>query len=433
MESTRPAGRARRMAGAVAIALGAAAGVTVTAPAAHAITPTCADPLQIVSPADSVFRGTAAYLELSGPSGVSDPPEGRVSVDGNPATDVEPVNPQPDPNVEYYDDMSGALPAGGWDTTQVSNGTHELEIGDYNSTCHWTFSVTVDNVPPTVAITTPAAQSFVGGNAVTVSASAAADHANIDHVDFYAGQQLLGTARTAPYSVSWDTTDGTWPNEVYQLYAQAFDTNGLKTKSALVPVEVHNSGTVLSLGLDSSGSSYPNVALTATLTDALDGHPIVGVPIAITGSAHPFSGFRSGGIGTTDAGGRAEIVVRDPFYFSTYRAHFGGSGGEHASDSAPLRLGAPLPLHLSLGRGPTRSRTTLTVSSPRGFPTRAYLQQRVGQRWVNEFSFTLNPTGTTHVHASTRTLGLKRLRVAVLPNGYFPESVSNGVTFRLTR
>jgi len=63
--------------------------------------------------------------------------------------------------------------------------------------------VTVSNV--TVALSAPAAGSMVSGTGVTVSATASA---NVTGVQFQAGGANLGAeATTAPYSISWNTTE----------------------------------------------------------------------------------------------------------------------------------------------------------------------------------------------------------------------------------
>ena len=59
------------------------------------------------------------------------------------------------------------------------------------------------NPPPTVSITSPAnGATFTAPASITINADAS-DDGSVDHVDFYAGANLLGTDTTAPYSFTW--------------------------------------------------------------------------------------------------------------------------------------------------------------------------------------------------------------------------------------
>jgi uncharacterized protein (TIGR03118 family) len=93
-----------------------------------------------------------------------------------------------------------------------------------------------DVVAPTAAITQPAANATVSGT-VTVTASAS-DNVGVASVHFFAGATAIGTASTAPYSISWDTTQVADGNVA--ITAQAQDAAGNIGTSAAVTVTVSN-------------------------------------------------------------------------------------------------------------------------------------------------------------------------------------------------
>ncbi len=95
-----------------------------------------------------------------------------------------------------------------------------------------------DNTAPVAALTAPAAGATVVG-AVTVTADAT-DDVGVTRVSFFANGALLGTDTTAPYSVTWDTTQG--GNGAHALVAKAYDGGGNVGSSAAVSVSVNNPG-----------------------------------------------------------------------------------------------------------------------------------------------------------------------------------------------
>jgi hypothetical protein len=92
---------------------------------------------------------------------------------------------------------------------------------------------------PTVRITSPVHNEVIAGRTaptLTIEASAAADKGGeLATVEFFVGDQLIGTANAAPYRVDWkNVADGT-----YYLTARATDRNGTATQSTPVPVHVN--------------------------------------------------------------------------------------------------------------------------------------------------------------------------------------------------
>jgi len=90
------------------------------------------------------------------------------------------------------------------------------------------------NKPPTVSLSTSGAP-FTAPATVTCSAIASDSDGSVAKVDFYAGNTLIGTGLSAPYSVSWkNVAAGT-----YSLTAVATDNGGATTRSAPVAVTVN--------------------------------------------------------------------------------------------------------------------------------------------------------------------------------------------------
>lgn len=91
------------------------------------------------------------------------------------------------------------------------------------------------DVAPEVAITSPASgANFLWPATIIVNATASDVDDTVSRVDFYAGETLIGTATSAPYSITW--TDAAPGN--YVLAAVAVDSMGLETTSDAVRVTV---------------------------------------------------------------------------------------------------------------------------------------------------------------------------------------------------
>lgn len=94
-----------------------------------------------------------------------------------------------------------------------------------------------DNVPPTVAISAPAANAPLGGS-VSVTATAS-DNVGVVGVQFKLdGANLDAEDTVAPFAVTWDTTTAT--QGAHTLTAVARDAAGNTTTSAAVPVHVRS-------------------------------------------------------------------------------------------------------------------------------------------------------------------------------------------------
>ncbi len=106
------------------------------------------------------------------------------------------------------------------------------------------------NVPPTVALTSPANGSTATAPAsFTISANAADSDGSVARIDFYAGGALIGTDTTAPYGMTWtNVAPGT-----YALTAVATDNLGAATTSAAVTVTVNASTSAVNVAAAANG------------------------------------------------------------------------------------------------------------------------------------------------------------------------------------
>jgi len=128
-----------------------------------------------------------------------------------------------------------------WNTTGVGGGAHTVEavatdtIGQTGADSN---AVTVDNTPPSVAITSPSAGATVSGT-IPVQANAT-DNGTVGSVQFFVDGASIGTDANGAdgWSVSWNTV--TAGNGNHDLTAVAADTAGNSATSTPVQVTVGN-------------------------------------------------------------------------------------------------------------------------------------------------------------------------------------------------
>jgi hypothetical protein len=132
-----------------------------------------------------------------------------------------------------------------------------------------TITVTSPNQPPVVSLTAPADGSTLTAPAsLTVSASASDPDGTISRVEFYQGGSLVGSASSAPYSVSLSgIAAGT-----YVYSAKAYDNLGLTTTSgqATVTVVNPNLAPVVSITAPADGTSLDDPATAVVQVSASD-------------------------------------------------------------------------------------------------------------------------------------------------------------------
>ncbi len=183
---------------------------------------------------------------------------------------------------------------------------------------------TPDGVPPTVALTAPAANATVSGN-ITVSA-AASDNVGVAGVQFKVDGVNIGAEVTAaPYSVTWNTASAA--NGSHQLSAVARDAAG-NTASATRTVSVANSGASAPSITSQPQNATVRVGQTATFS------------VVATGSA-PLS-YQWQRNGTNIAGATGSSYTTPPAAVSdsgnSYRAVVSNSAGTATSAGAVLTV-----------------------------------------------------------------------------------------------
>ncbi len=132
----------------------------------------------------------------------------------------------------------------------------------------------VDNTPPTVSMSAPAAGATVSGSAVTVSASAT-DDVGVVGVQFKLDGSNLGAEdTTSPYSYSWNTTLGI-ANGNHTLSAVARDAAGNTAPAANITVSVNNAAAqpVSTPTISPNGGTYSS-AQSVSLASATSGATI---------------------------------------------------------------------------------------------------------------------------------------------------------------
>ena len=113
------------------------------------------------------------------------------------------------------------------------------------------------DVPPTVMLTSPLANTVANaGSAITLTANAADSDGSVSLVEFFRDGILIGTATASPYTMVWSNP----PSGTYSLTARATDNNGVGTTSPAVPIVVNAAPTV------SLTSPTPGQTLTAPAT-----------------------------------------------------------------------------------------------------------------------------------------------------------------------
>jgi RHS repeat-associated protein len=100
------------------------------------------------------------------------------------------------------------------------------------------FSVAATNSSPTVSITFPVSNMvFRAGTNITIMATASNFPATITNVEFFVGNDFVGSDPAAPYSV----TRCCWSSGSYTLRARATDSNGMSAVSLPVQITVDGS------------------------------------------------------------------------------------------------------------------------------------------------------------------------------------------------
>lgn len=225
--------------------------------------------------------GAYVYTQISTPSVAMTAPTASSTVLGTISVTAtsSAVSPASIASVQFYLDgsplgsaVTSSPYAISWNTATATNASHTLyalATDNYSNTASSSvLTITVDNLPPSVSITSPTSGSTVSGNNMSVVASSTDTQSGIASVAFYLDGSLLSQSTSSPFAATWDTTQAS--NGAHNLSAIATDGVGNATTSAVVSVSVSNvtpPSPVVSAG--GGGSTYSlaidnGMAMTAT-------------------------------------------------------------------------------------------------------------------------------------------------------------------------
>ncbi|TMI68367.1 MAG: T9SS type A sorting domain-containing protein, partial [Bacteroidetes bacterium] len=228
---------------------------------------------------------TAPTVNVSGPPNNSFV-SGTINVTGNASDNVSVAGVQflLDGNNLGAEDLSSPYSVS-WNTATVSNGTHILTAkardAAGNNTTSTAITVTVDNILPSGAITSPAVGIIAGNVDITINAS---DNNSVAGVQFLLNGANLGAEDvSAPYLFTWNTPGVADGN--YTLTARVRDVAGNITTSAPVVVNVLNHPPdtefpTVSITSPAAGEIIGTINITAT---ANDNTGMVGVQFLLNG------------------------------------------------------------------------------------------------------------------------------------------------------
>ena len=247
-----------------------------------------------------------------------------------------------------------------WDTTEVTNGVHQLiAVAVDTSANEGTPAVVsvivsnegLDKTAPTVAIGTPANDATVSGDAVLIGVTAE-DDVGVDRVRFVVDGVLIGTDTSFPYSMQCDTTDVT--NGLHELSVVVTDSSGNTFISDAVIVRVSNGGGV-------ADTTAPTVTI---------GTPVSGA--TVTGNSVPIGATAKDDVGVASVGFLVDGVLigtDTSFPYSMQWDTTGVTNGLHelsvvATDlSGNMLISDPVIVRVSNRSGDTTG-PTVTIDTP---------------------------------------------------------------------
>jgi hypothetical protein len=159
-------------------------------------------------------------------------------------------------------------------TTTYADGPHQLTAiasdAAGNATVSSAVSIVIDNTPPTVSVTAPAAGAVITGT-VPFTADASDALSGVAAVEFLVDGVAVASDATAPYGIDWNSA--TVPPGYHVLGARATDAAGNQTVSdtVVVIVAATNQAPVVNAGLDIVLSLPSMAGLEGSVSD--DGLP----------------------------------------------------------------------------------------------------------------------------------------------------------------
>ncbi len=232
------------------------------------------------------------------------------------------VNPTPHPV------MFTSLLRLGSVVLDVNGGRLDVKFIVAAGTVEDSFSILKDipNVPPTVALTSPAGGTvFAEHGSVVLAATAADANDAIKRVDFYAGSTFIGSDTSAPYTATWSDV----PLGTHALTAMAVDTLGANTFSAAVNITVIVPPPVPPTpGAFAVTAGNGQIGLTWAASAGADGYTIT----RGTSASRPFGVIATVGAVTdyTDSA----IPLAANYFYQVSATNLGGSSAATAAASA---------------------------------------------------------------------------------------------------
>ncbi|MCK5561880.1 MAG: hypothetical protein KAJ51_14870, partial [Thermoplasmata archaeon] len=211
------------------------------------------------------------YIDNNAPEVMlNDPYEGRI-VSGNVDFDISIINESFLDWIRYNIDGAGWIDwATPWDTTQIKDGAHTVDIRIHDRAGHNTdlnIQVFVDNKYPLCNIVSPVANQYIEG--LYTFKVAASDQVEIENVTLFVFGNISNTTyntQTSSYEYSVDTT--VYDDGSYYLTARAYDTSGKSVQSIPIPFHVDNHAPILDLNSPTEGQYvYGIVNFDVTVTD----------------------------------------------------------------------------------------------------------------------------------------------------------------------
>ncbi len=245
-------------------------------------------------------------------------------------------------------------------TGTLAAGTHSITAratdneGAASTSSAVSITVNAANQPPTVTLTAPAdGATFQATDTITFSADAG-DDGSVSKVDFFAGENLIGTDTDAPYSVT-----GTLAAGSHSITARATDNTGATATSIAVSITVQaaaNQPPVVTL-VDPLGGFFEapeSILLRATASDS-DG---------TIAQVEFFNGTTSLGVDTTEPFELAQNDLGAAVY--TFSAVATDNAGARTTSEVRTVYVAAQPRITSLAR--TAGNNTINVEGTTGVP-----------------------------------------------------------------
>ncbi|MDO8640116.1 MAG: S8 family serine peptidase, partial [Nitrosarchaeum sp.] len=156
-----------------------------------------------------------------------------------------------------------------WFTPNYTNAQHQARAvasDAAGNTGEDSIIVVVDNIVPSVSITSPAPNAIVSGN-VPINVTAT-DSSGIQRVEYYIDGLLVFTDTSSPYSFPWDST--TTFNGLHSIKAKAFDATLERGNSAETTINVTTANTdstppIVSITFPTANSTYSTSNSTIVL------------------------------------------------------------------------------------------------------------------------------------------------------------------------